>query len=180
LADVARPNVSKRSRKRTRGKARGSVETATATPPPAPAPKPAATAKASARPRPARRESRERPPAPWGSFPLTELAILAGLVGIVIGFTRGNRGGSLPLFVGLAVAGSAVIEMSWREHRSGFRSHTVLLAFAPVVVITAILATVLGPIWTGAVALAGGIPLFSFLFWHLRRVWHEAQLRRPY
>jgi hypothetical protein len=172
---VARPNVSKRSRKRTRGKGRGSVATATATPPPAPAPK-----AAPARPRPARRQGRERPPAPWGSFPLTELAILAGLVGIVVGFARGSRGGSLPLFVGLGVAGSAVIEMSWREHRAGFRSHTVLLAFAPVVIVTAILATVLGPLWTGAVALAGGIPLFTFLFWHLRRIWHDAQLRTPY
>jgi hypothetical protein len=150
------------------------VTAATATAPaPAKAPPPA-------KPRPARLRQRERPPAPWGAFPLTELAILAGLVGIIVGFTRGPADNPLPLFVGLAVAGLAVIELSWREHSSGFRSHTVLLAFAPVVVFTAVMYAVLGPIWSGAVALAGGVPLFSFLFWHLRRIWHEAQLRRPY
>jgi Flp pilus assembly protein TadB len=174
---VARPNVSKRSRKRTRGKARGAATAATAAPP---APKPAAAAAAPAKPRTARRQSRERPPAPWGSFPLTELGILAGLAGVIVGFARGPSQSPLPLFVGLAVAGLAVIELSWREHSSGFRSHTVLLAFAPVVVFTAIMYAALGPVWSGAVALAGGVPLFSFLFWHLRRIWHEAQLRRPY
>jgi Flp pilus assembly protein TadB len=176
---VARPNVSKHSRKRTRGKARGAASAATATAAP-PAPKPAASTPPPAKPRPARRQPRERPPAPWGAFPLTELAILAGLVGIVVGFTRGPADNPLPLFVGLAVAGLAVVELSWREHSSGFRSHTVLLAFAPVVIFTAIMYTVLGPVWSGAVALAGGVPLFSYLFWHLRRIWHEAQLRRPY
>lgn len=171
---MARPNVSKRSRKRTRGKARGAASTATATAPAPPKPRPAG-----AKPRPARRQERERPPAPWGSFPLTELAILVGCAGIVVGFTR-TTGGVVPLFVGLAVAGAAVVELCWREHRAGFRSHTTLLAFAPVVVFTVVMYALLGPVWSGAVALAGGIPLFSLLFWNLRRVWHQAQLRRPY
>jgi hypothetical protein len=102
-----------------------------------------------------------------------------GCVGIVVGFTR-TTAGTVPLFVGLGVAGLAVGEMCWREHRAGFRSHTVLLAFAPVVVFTVIMYALLGGVWSGAVALAGGIPLFSLLFWNLRRIWHEAQLRRPY
>jgi hypothetical protein len=172
VACVARPNVSKRSRKRTRGKG---AATATAT-----VPRPAAPAPA-ARPRPARRQDRERPPAPWGAFPLTELAILVGIIGIGVGFVRGPSNGPLPLFVGLAVAGLAVIELSWREHRGGFRSHTTLLAFAPVVVLLGVLYATLGRVWwNGAIAVAAGVPLFSFLFWQLRRIWHEAQLRRPY
>jgi uncharacterized membrane protein YfcA len=176
LPGVARPNVSKR--KRGRGRARGAATASVGAPA---ASKPAAPARTPARPRPARREDRERPPAPWGAFPLTELAILAGLVGIVIGFTRGPGNGPLPLFVGLAVAGLAVIELSWREHRSGFRSHTTLLAFAPVVVLLGVLYATLGRVWwNGALAVVLGVPLFSLLFWHLRRIWHEAQLRRPY
>jgi hypothetical protein len=176
LPGVARPNVSKRKRARPRG--RGAASASVTAPA---APKPTAPGGAPARPRPARREDRERPPALWGAFPLTELAILAGLVGIVIGFTRGPSNGPLPLFVGLAVAGLAVIELSWREHRSGFRSHTTLLAFAPVVVLLGVLYATLGRVWwNGALALVLGVPLFGLLFWHLRRIWHEAQLRRPY
>ena len=57
---------------------------------------------------------------------------------------------------------------------------TAEVVFAPVVVFTVIMYAVLGAVWSGAIALAGGIPLFSLLFWNLRRVWHQAQLRRPY
>src|SRR5690242_4324834 len=40
------------------------------------------------RAQPSRRGTREAPPAPWGSFPLTELVVLIALVFGVIGFIR--------------------------------------------------------------------------------------------
>lgn len=81
----------------------------------------------------------ERPPAPWGSFPLVELVVLIGLVMLVAGLIVGldePRGQTL-LGTGVALASLAGLELSVREHFSGFRSHTVLLASA------AALATVL-------------------------------------
>ena len=48
-----------------------------------------------ARRAPAARRSaaRERPTAPWGSFPLSELVILVGIVVMIWGFLSGRRGG---------------------------------------------------------------------------------------
>ena len=39
---------------------------------------------------PARRAKRERPPAPWGSFPLVELIVLVSLVLLLVGFFVGE------------------------------------------------------------------------------------------
>jgi hypothetical protein len=71
----------------------------------------------------------QRPPAPWGSFPLIELLVLVGLVLFVVGFffVEGSRGTSL-FVAGLAVASLAGLELSIREHFGGFRSHSLLLA----------------------------------------------------
>jgi len=77
----------------------------------------------------------ERPRPPWHPLPLAEILILAGAVALVVGFGRGsNTGGRTPLLLGVAAVGIGTIEFSLREHRSGFRSHTILLALLPVVV----------------------------------------------
>lgn len=67
----------------------------------------------------------EAPPAPWGSFPLMELAVLAGLIFIVLGAITGSPE---QLGVGLALGSLGGLELSIREHFAGFRSHTTLLA----------------------------------------------------
>lgn len=83
------------------------------------------------RPAPAtvRRRARgaERPPAPWGAVPLTELATLVGLGGLVAGFVA--RSTAL-LVAGFGLVALAAIELAVREHLAGFRSHTTLLAGA--------------------------------------------------
>ncbi|HLM30513.1 MAG TPA: hypothetical protein VK326_02505 [Solirubrobacterales bacterium] len=72
----------------------------------------------------------ERPPAPWGSFPLVELVVLVALVMLVVGlFVKGDQGRVL-LVTGLALGSLAGLELAIREHFGGFRSHTVLLAGA--------------------------------------------------
>ncbi len=79
------------------------------------------------------------PAAPWSPFPLIELAILIALVLIVVGFlTRGGRGGVL-LGCGLGLASLAGLELTIREHFSGYRSHAALLAGAAAVAVAAAL-----------------------------------------
>src|SRR5919109_2326569 len=77
-------------------------------------------------PRP-RRPTSERPPAPWGSFPLSELVILLGLVLILWGAARGS-GGEEMLVAGLVIASLGGGELALREHLAGYRSHSSLLA----------------------------------------------------
>ena len=99
---------------------------AAATPAPQPA---AAPAKAPRKP-----IEEERPPAPWGSFPLVEVVVLVALVMLVAGvFVRGSQGATL-LVTGLALGSLAGLELSIREHFAGYRSHTVLLAAAAGIV----------------------------------------------
>jgi hypothetical protein len=70
----------------------------------------------------------ERPPAPWGSFPLTELvALLALLLGVGWFFVTGPRG-SIMLVASLTLGSLVGLELSLREHLAGYRSHTTLLA----------------------------------------------------
>ena len=96
---------------------------------------------ATARRRPPGRTSFEdRPPAPWGSFPLVEIVVLIGLVLLVAGFiVRGERG-PVMIFGGIVLASLAGLELMIREHFAGFRSHTtVFAAFITLSVMTAVL-----------------------------------------
>jgi hypothetical protein len=80
--------------------------------------------------RPGRTSFEDRPPAPWGNFPLVELCVLLGIVLLVAGFVvRGERGATM-IVGGMALASLAGLELSIREHFAGFRSHTTLLAGA--------------------------------------------------
>ena len=104
---------------------------------PASPPKPAAAPR---RPRGPRRSiDEERPPAPWGSFPLVEIVVLIALVMLVAGLlVKGDRG-KVMLVTGLALGSLAGLELSVREHFGGFRSHTALLAGAAGVATLALL-----------------------------------------
>jgi hypothetical protein len=72
----------------------------------------------------------ERPQPPWHPLPLSELLILVGLIGVVVGLSRSNPATFLAS-LGAVLLGTA--EVSWREHRSGYRSHTLILALVPAV-----------------------------------------------
>jgi len=73
------------------------------------------------------RKADERPPAPWGSFPLAELTVLAGIVMLIVGIAGQNL---TALGVGVVLGGLGGLEVSVREHFAGYRSHTTLLAGA--------------------------------------------------
>jgi lysylphosphatidylglycerol synthetase-like protein (DUF2156 family) len=111
----------------------------------------------------------ELPPAPWGSFPLAELTILAGIVMLVIGILGG---GTTALGVGVVLAGLGGMEVAIREHLAGYRSHTTLLAGAVFVLVVAILFYAAGQVL--AVALAAGAVAFALAFLGLRRAFRRA------
>ncbi len=79
-----------------------------------------------------------RPAAPWHPWPLSEMLILVGAVGAAVGLARLGHGGISSggpvLFAGLGAVVLGTIEITWREHNAGYRSHTLLLALLPVVV----------------------------------------------
>ena len=89
----------------------------------------------------------ERPPAPWGRFPLVELVILCGLAALIGGFVVGGARGRTLLLVGLTLGALGGLELSIREHFAGYRSHTTLLAGAASIAVLAVLAVGVPSLW---------------------------------
>ncbi len=89
---------------------------------------------------PVSRRYGERPRPPWHPLPLSELLILVGAIGVIVGFGRGLAHGGPPLLAGIAAVALGTLEVTIREHRSGHRSHTVMLAALPVVVFHSVVA----------------------------------------
>jgi len=111
----------------------------------------------------------ERPPAPWGSFPLAELTVLAGVVMLLIGiFGRSPTA----IGVGIVLAGLGGLATAASEHFAGYRSHTTLLAGTVFVVVTGGLFYLAGLIL--AVCLAVGAVAFVATFFALRRAFQRA------
>jgi hypothetical protein len=111
------------------------------------------------------------PPAPWGSFPLTELVVLVALVMLVLGFVVPPPRGAVMLGAGLALGSLAGLELAIREHFAGYKSHTVLLASAigiPVVAGLYFLGPESLPVWVcllaGVLAFGGAAWLFAGTF----------------
>jgi hypothetical protein len=107
----------------------------------------------------------ERPESPFGGLPISELAILLGLISSVIGFLAN---GGPALIVGLIVVALGVIEITAREHFSGYRSHAALLAAIPSVAVEVGIVVAFKPSQRAILVLAV-IPVFAGLFWWLRR-----------
>jgi hypothetical protein len=87
----------------------------------------------------------KRPPPPWHPLPLSEILIVVGAIGAVVGLSRGVSHGGPPLLAGLAAVIIGTAEVTLREHLSGYRSHTIILAALPVVVLDVVLALLLSP-----------------------------------
>ncbi|MGH2919250.1 MAG: hypothetical protein ACRDLS_11745, partial [Solirubrobacteraceae bacterium] len=127
------------------------------------------------------RDGVARPDPVWSPFPLTELAIVVGMVLFGLGyFASADRspallgGGALVLIV-------AVGEMCLREHFGGFRSHSILLALLPVTIVHTFVVYAITTSWTGPVALVVDLALAGALAWYLNgrfRLAHEAARAR--
>jgi hypothetical protein len=75
----------------------------------------------------------ERPQAPWHPLPLSELLILIGAIGSVVAFLRGISGSGTLLIAAIAAVAIGTVDVTLREHLSGYRSHTLLLVLLPIV-----------------------------------------------
>jgi hypothetical protein len=111
----------------------------------------------------------ERPPAPWGNFPLAELTVLAGIVALVIGFLGA---GVTAIALGVVLAGLGGMATAATEHFAGYRSHTTLLAGTVFVLVTGGLFYLGGLIL--AICLAVGAVAFVAAFLLLRRAFQRA------
>jgi hypothetical protein len=119
----------------------------------------------SARPR---RSTSERPPAPWGSFPLSELVILLGIGLILWGAARGS-GGEEMLAAGLVVASLGGGELALREHMAGYRSHSSLLAGVAAFVVVTVVALGFGPVEVWVLVVLGFV-VFAATFYAMREL----------
>jgi hypothetical protein len=124
----------------------------------------------------------KRPPPPWYPLPLSELLILIGAIGAVVGLSRGEAYGAAPLTAGLAAVLIGTLEVTLREHLSGYRSHALIISALPVIALDAALTLVLSPLATGArvAILAVDVALFAFLYKLLRARFHDARRERVF
>jgi hypothetical protein len=121
----------------------------------------------------------ERPPSPFGGIPVSEIAILAGIIAAAVGYFNG---GGPALVAGIALCGLGVIEVTAREHFAGFRSHSILLAAIPAVGTELLLLRIMPSAWPRGTALIGDAIVFAVLFWPLRARYaraRQARVARP-
>jgi hypothetical protein len=87
-----------------------------------------------------RRSIEERPKAPWHPFPLVELSVLIGLVLFVLGvLDLSSDRGKLLLVCGMVLGSLGGLDTALREHFTGYRSHTTVLAALPAVLLAGVL-----------------------------------------
>jgi hypothetical protein len=114
----------------------------------------------------------ERPPAPWGNFPLSELAVFVAIVLIIGGVIVGGDRGVVAFAAGLVLGTLAGLEVSIREHFAGFRSHSTLLAGSLAVIAITAIALAAGEIFL-PLLLAAGVIVFGIAFWSFREAFRR-------
>jgi hypothetical protein len=127
----------------------------------------------------------ERPQPPWHPLPLSEILILVGAIGTVVGLNKGVSHGGPPLFAGLAAVVLGTAEVTLREHWSGYRSHAVMLALLATIafhtaVVFGIAAFTPTPRIVNVALLAVDLALFAFLFKLLRSRFLDARRERVF
>jgi len=120
----------------------------------------------------------ERPPSIFAPLPVSEVAIFVGAVGVLVGLVSAA---TVPLVVGIIVCTLGVIEVTAREHFSGYRSHATLLAGIPAMGVLGTGIAVFGAPRqrsTRELLLLAAVPLFGVLFWALRKRFRTARQAR--
>ncbi len=117
----------------------------------------------------------ERPRGLFGAVPVSEVAILAGIVAAVIGFFDQAE---VAIIVGLVVCGLGVMEVCGREHFTGYRSHSALLAALPAVAVEAGVVAAFGDPSDRAWLLLVVVPVFALFFFALRQRFRVARQAR--
>jgi hypothetical protein len=117
----------------------------------------------------------ERPRGLFGGVPVSEVAILGGIIGAIVGVLDHGR---VTLIIGLVICALGVVEVTGREHFSGYRSHSVLLATVPTVMLEAVVVGVFGDPADRAWLLLVMVPVFALLFFTLRQRFRVARQAR--
>jgi len=110
---------------------------------------------------------------------VSEFAIFAGAVALIIGVIR--HGGPA-LIGGVVLCLLGVTEVTAREHFSGYRSHTTLLAGIPAVAAEFVVVLTVGTPALRVLLLVPVAAVFLACAWFLRRrflVARQARLARP-
>jgi hypothetical protein len=111
--------------------------------------------------------AQERPQPPWGSFPLSEIVVLVGMLLLLAGFFISPPRGPIMIGAGLILASLAGLELSLREHLAGYRSHSTLLAGAAGGAMVALLLVFAREAVPPLAALAAGVLVFALAAWRL-------------
>ncbi len=128
----------------------------------------------------------ERPQAPWHPLPLSELLILVGAIGTVIAWLRGVESNGPLLGAGIGAVVIGTVEVTLREHLSGFRSHTWMLAALPAIVFhSAVVLAVLAldnraPSWLNVALLPIDVGILVVCFKLLRARYVDARRERTF
>ena len=93
---------------------------------------------------------------------------------LVIGFIAGGGAGTILIIVGLVLASLGGLELSVREHFSGYRSHTTLLAGLAAVACLAILFFGAPMALAPAVRIGVAAVVFALAAWGLTVVFRRA------
>ncbi len=122
----------------------------------------------------------ERPRAPWHPLPLSELLILVGAIGVLVGLSRGESGLAV-LIAGLAAVLIGTVEVTLREHLSGYRSQTLILTLLPTILLfTGVVLLTRPPRAVILVLLVLDLALGVFLFRWLRGRFLRARRERTF
>ena len=103
------------------------------------------------------------------------MAIFLGAVGLIVGLVQ--HGGAA-LVVGVIVCTLGVLEVTLREHFSGYRSHATLLAGFPAVGIEIALVVLLGAPHQRLLLLLAILPVYAVAFLLLRKRFRQARQAR--
>lgn len=126
--------------------------------------------------KPARTEPTDGPPPPiWGSFPLSQLVVLGGLILLAVGVFTSNP---TRVLIGLGLGSLGGLELAVREHFSGYRSHTTLLAgigFAITIGVTGYWFR-----WVVWACLLAALAVFAISAWLFRHRFIKASGGRAY
>ncbi len=126
----------------------------------------------------------ERPQPPWYPLPLAEILILVGGVATIIGWARGEAGHTT-LYAGLAAVALGTLEITIREHFSGYRSHTILLSILPALVFHTVVILILVPFvrvprGVNVALLIPDVAIFAVCFKYLRDRFEVARRERRF
>ena len=102
----------------------------------------------------------DAPRPPWHPVPLTELSILVGMIVLAVAFLGGGPRVLLVAF-GLILVALATGELALREHLSGYRSHSALLAAIAALVVAVPLAAFVRPPKAVVIVLAAVVFLLT-------------------